>query len=300
MRLTHIVVGLLLLAGALALLIHSDQVEASNPSGSIEIDQEAAFAQVAPGQSGIVTFTGVISIQNSGLGSTIQTIMVNLAADAQGWPVSIVPEVMEFQDTNGSQSFAATVSVPPDTPMDKVGTITVSGTGNVQPGVKSFTLSSDSASILIKQYYDFEVNCTTPFQEARPGDSTVFKISLTNTGNGDDKVGIYLDNYVEVTGNGLTPIWSTNEVTIGPDLSAMVSLTIEVPSSMTGNKVYNIKLLIYSITAQELGEIPIEITYPLHLRVKDQVTDLVPGFELSIFAFAAVIVIAFAGRRLYK
>ena len=83
------------------------------PAIRIELAQTKQTAYAAPGQDGVVTFTGTVTATIP-VSPNIQYLIVTLEADAGGWPVSVPPS-LTFNRAITQQGFALSVQVPTGT-----------------------------------------------------------------------------------------------------------------------------------------------------------------------------------------
>jgi hypothetical protein len=258
-----IILGLALVA----LPLFSQDAQAVSVKTTISLDQSAQTAQVAPGQQGIVTFTGSVTCNETGLGSTVQNVQVSLSSSAGGWATTITPSTMTFSNMNEVQTFSVSVKIPPGTSSYISQEMIVGGTAQVVPGVTNQQLEEAKAIINVKQFYKFQINCTEPFIECPPGGAGVYNINILNRGNGQDTIRLEVeDGQEELNAESILLQVSQTEFIIDEGSNATAKVTMIVPSSFRGNQVFSIKLKIYSFKALAMDEIPVETTYPIYLR----------------------------------
>ena len=75
---------------------------------TIQLDQSSQTAQVAPGQLGIVTFTGTVTTDMT-IDSTVQKVLVYVTGSAGGWATTVTPSTLAFsrQVTSGTFSISS-------------------------------------------------------------------------------------------------------------------------------------------------------------------------------------------------
>lgn len=292
-RFAVLMIAILTMVQVCLIYIPQEAEAIGNPICTITIDQPSQTAQVAPGQDGIVTFTGSVNCQlmvNTG----IEQVLVSLTAEAQGWVTSLTPSTMAFTKQETDIPFTCAVKVPPRTSHQLSGEVTISGRARVIPGKPLYTnIDPVKAAIYVKQFYKFQVECSKPFLEISPGDMFSFQLKIRNVGNDQDTIMINLDPKVEkaLIDLGWAIQFSQTQYIIdeGADQVVKISITPAQEWNVWKNKVQTIKLKIFSYQAMSLGEIPVESTYPLYVRERGWST---PGFEAYI-VYAAFIVAAF-------
>ena len=268
---------------------------------TISLDQSQQTAQVAPGQSGIVTFTGTVTTDMT-IDSTTQKVLVSLTSSAGGWATSVTPSTMAFSRQLTSGAFSISVKVPPRTSHTITTTLIVGGTYQNIPGLGN-TIKETTAMINVKQFYKFQVECSKPFLEVDPGDQFVFQLKIRNMGNDQDTIRINQDPITEKKLNdmGWAVMLSQTDIILDEGTDQVVKISVTPPKewNVWKNEITTIKVKIYSFQAMSLGEIPVEATYPLYVRERGASA---PGFEFELMAFALIfimmIVTAITGRKL--
>ncbi len=146
------------------------------PVIQISLDSYRGTAYVAPGQDGIVTFTGTVTAQVP-YQPDIQYLIVYLECDAGGWPVTTPPEMM-FTNEITEQSFQVQVKVPMGTSSTGNYSLTIGGTWRYSPGALGGTISTISAVIIVDQFYDFDIGCREAVQEAERSETARFLLNV--------------------------------------------------------------------------------------------------------------------------
>jgi hypothetical protein len=260
------------------------------PTVTVALDQAEQTAQVAPGQKGVVTFTGTVHCTMP-VETTVQKVLVSLEANAGGWPWSLTPSTMAFDRQISDATFSVSVRVPPRTSHVITQQLTISGKAVNRPGALQTQVFPATAMINIKQFYKFQLECTKPFLEISPGDQFSFQLKITNEGNDQDTIKISIDPSSDkrLDDKGWAVMLSQTEYIIdeGSDQVVKIAITPAQEWNVWKNEITTIKLKIYSFQALSLGEIPVESTYPLYVRERGWST---PGFEmyLGIFAFIGI------------
>lgn len=270
---------------------------------TISLDQSSQTAQVAPGQQGIVTFTGTVTVDMT-IDSTVQKVLVSLTGSSGGWATTVTPSTLAFSRQVTSQTFSVSVKVPPGTSYSVTQELIVGGTCRNVPGL-AYNVDETKAMINVKQFYKFSVECSKPFLEVAPGDQFVFQLKIRNMGNYQDTLRISQDPITEkkLVDMGWAVMLSQTDIILDEGMDQVVKISVTPPKewNVWKNEITTIKVKIYSFQALGLGEIPVETTYPMYVRERGASA---PGFEFELMAFAlvfvAMMIVGVAGRNLSR
>ena len=263
---------------------------------TINLAQKKQTAYVAPGQEGIVTFTGEVTAQIP-WSPSIQYCIVSMEASAGGWVVSIPPPLI-FSKQTRTQSFAMTVQVPPETSHFTQGQLEVSGRWTYSPGRLTGTISTTSAIIVVDQYYQFSVGCEKPYVEVAPGNSLGFRVRLINEGNANDKLRMEITNLKELSDEGWTVQLSQDKFQVPEKQERILTVSVTTPVQWHPwlNEVTVINLKTISSQAESLGKASDISNYSLYVRQRGVA---IPGFEPT-FAIIALALIGAVGYNLQR
>ncbi|MFW3146881.1 MAG: choice-of-anchor T family protein [Thermoplasmatota archaeon] len=292
---------ILLFLGSIFIILpkQGDEAEAVGaPVITIQLAQAKQTAYVAPGQDGIVTFTGTVFAQIP-WSPNIQYLQVNLQAEAGGWPVS-VPPALTFSRAQKQQSFTVSVQVPPETSKANTGQLSVSGRWSYSPGLGGGTIPASTAIITIDQYYQFSIGCEKPYQQVTPGSSLGFKIRLMNEGNANDQLRVEVTNQDKLNNDGWTIQLSQNKFQVleKQEQSLTISVTTPVEWNIWKNKVTTIRIKVMSQQAEGLGKVSDVAEYSLYVREKGfSVPGFEPAFAVIALAMLSVVFVGVAKRK---
>jgi hypothetical protein len=248
---------------------------------TIQIEQLSGEVNVAPGSIGHLSVWGNVTCETY---NTAAPCMVELSANSTIGSVSIIPAGMIFQGTNDNvQTFAVDVTIPLLTSASEEHSCTISGTW--EQGTRSGQAEPDTFQIIVLPFYHPEISCESPMKEVTKGDSVSFNLVINNSGNTDDVCQVDIANKDELEENGIT-FDTINEITIleqGADDVDLVAHT----SSDTNDKVYDIRVVVYSTLADE----PERTVYILALRVKEDSFDVGDIFNPLVLIIILVVVI---------
>lgn len=292
---------LLLIMGAMFVYIpkEDEKVDAVGaPAITIQLAQAKQTAYVAPGQDGIVTFTGTVFAQIP-YSPNVQYLVINLQADAGGWPVS-VPPALTFSRAQQQQSFTLSVQVPIETSQSTTGQLSVSGRWSYSPGIGGGTIPAATAIIFVKQYYQFSIGCEKPYVEVNPGQSLGFKLRLINEGNANDRLRVEILNLDKLADKGWTIQLSQDKFAVleKQEQVLTVSVTTPVEWNIWKNSVTTIRIRIISAQAEGLGEVSDIADYSLYVREKGfSVPGFEPAFAIIALAMMSVLFVGIAKRK---
>ncbi len=255
----------ILIMGSMGFLVSTDDdVEAvGTPVISIMIlSRQTAY--VAPGQDGFATFNGTVYVE-APWSPDIQSIIVQLGTDAGDWSVT-TPPAMEFTKGVTEQDFAITVQVPIGTSHMIEGTLTISGTWRYSPGVTTGTIDDITAHIDVAQYFDCDLDTSTPSLEAEKGGRAEFIVDAINNGNANDEMTIEILNLDHLVSEGINIQLSDHVVAVPEQQSREITITASVHdgASIGG---YTITVHVSSKLAEELGKPCDTDTIDLYLEV---------------------------------
>ena len=274
------------------------EAEAAQPIATISLDDNEQKAKVGPGDDGIVTFTGTVTVQMIGPGQNVQLIVAKLQADA-GWVTSITPSTMVFPAQNPSPiPFTVVVKVPNFTSFSAPGEVVVSGTVNTNPGMLQSPIAAAKGIITIEPYYQLRVSCAEPYIEISPGDPLMFSVTIKNEGNSQDRISIDVPNQAELTEEEWVVSLGTRTMMLEEKKEQVVKLSITPPQDWTlyRNRVTGVQLVVKSLTSTQGQAGGMPETQPFDFYVRDKGM-YIPGFE-PMFALLALVIVAAAMKKL--
>ena len=280
-----------------------DSAEAAQVTAQIALDNPEQKADVGPGQSGIVTFTGMVSVAMIGPGQNVQLIEVTLQASA-GWPATVSPSSIKFAatETGSAQPFTVVVRVPNFTSFTQSGEVSVTGRARTIPGALSFNIPPTDGIISINPYYQVSVICDEPYSEISPGDKFMYQLKIRNEGNSRDRIRVKIDEDAQekMTNDGWVVSLGTPMISIEEGKEDIIPISVTGSSEWTlyQNHISTIKVIVKSETSVLQGASPESYEYTLFMRER---SIFIPGFEpiLVVMALAVVTIAArkVAGRR---
>jgi hypothetical protein len=283
-----LMIVVLAIAQGVIIYIPQETEAVGSATVTVGLDQAEQTAMVAPGQKGIVTFTGTVHCTVP-VDINAQKVLVSLQATAGGWPWSLTPSTMVFDRQVKDAVFTVSVRVPPRTPHIITQQLTVDGKWYIKPGILSGPVFPATAMINVRQFYKFQLECPKPFIEVSPGDRLTFQLTIKNEGNEQDTIRLSLDPKTEKNLNdmGWAVMLPASEYVIDAGSEEVIRITVMPEQTWNAwkNEVTTIKVRIYSFQALSLGEIPVETTYSLYVRERGFST---PGYEMYLVVFGLV------------
>ncbi len=255
--------------------------------------QEVQEADVRPGESGLVTFTGTVSADLAA-GSVFQDVRVSLIGSTdQGWPVTVTPAIVMLNPGTEEKAISCTVAVTPEMSYYTSGTLSLGGQAAAFPGSLQFTVPPITGTIKIKQYYRFTIGCAKPYVEVAPSERLTFQLRIMNEGNARDKFGIDINNLQKLTKDAWTVTLSQNQIEIQQINEDYIPIQVGTPIkfNLWINDVQTIEITVKSVQ-EELNEgYTLPQTFVLTVRQRGFSA---PGFEpfFVIFALAGLAVFA--------
>ncbi|RLF71236.1 MAG: hypothetical protein DRN35_02770 [Thermoplasmata archaeon] len=286
----QIFLGLLIVLSSIGFMVPSadekKEAAAIGPASvTLQLDEGKRTAQVAPGQSGIVTFSGSVNAIVPWQPNVQQCVVTLQGSTDAGWPVTISPSTVIFtrQDTK-AKPFIATVKVPPETPYLQSGTVIIQGRWSYVPGAIGGPVNPVTGIIDIDQFYRFTLNVKSPYVQVRPGSTLNFDIKIRNDGNGADVLSLRILNYDKLSKKDWVVQLGNPRIRVQSNQEEVVTLSIATEQRIYPwvNEVTTIQIELISVQAQELGELSLPVEYALFVRERGVAT---PGFDPMFLIF---------------
>ncbi|MEA3559334.1 MAG: choice-of-anchor T family protein [Candidatus Thermoplasmatota archaeon] len=260
----------------------------------------ALYAEVDPVRGGIVTFTGTVSIEQP-IDLDAQYVSVQLNAGIEGWQVTRIPLITAAR-LPVIVPFSVSAMVPMNTQtsgLDVTKLMTISGTWSYEPGLLNGQVEPVEVFIYIHQFYQYSVNCRTPYIHTAPGGEFDLELEITNEGNGDDEVTVDIQNRDRMEDNGWTFIFDASKWTLPQGETSIIKFHVTTPKKWDTFR-NNIVVLHFAVNSEQasmsnaLGE---AAYYSVYVRQRGVA---VPGFEAPLMALALLFSVSasFVRRRM--
>ena len=250
-------------------------------------------AQVDPGKHGTVIFNGYVNCELVA-GGAFQKVVVSLQATSdQSWPLTINPPQITFNpNTDADMPFSVTATVPSETSFYTSDTIRVSGRGVAYPGATQDVIDEVTATIKVKQFYKFSLECSKAYQEVSPSERLVFNLKILNQGNAADTYFVIIKNLEDLADKGWTVTLSTNIIEVEENDEKVVQIPVGTPIkfNLWINEIQNIVVEVKSDQEERNTGFTIPREFPLTVRQRGFST---PGFDplFTILAFVGIAVV---------
>ncbi len=260
-----LVLGILII-GSLGIIVSIDEdVEAvGTPVISIRLAQQKMTAYVGPDQDGIVTFTGTVTAQ-APWSPAVQQLIVELEADAGGWACTD-PPALPFTKGQTERDFAITVQVPQGSTHTLQRNLIIGGTWYYSPGTMSGSVDEVTALIYVAQYYDCDLDTSTPIMEAEKGGYAEFVVDVINNGNGNDEMIIEVLDQYDLANDHIDIQIPDDIVSVPENQSVELSLLAYVDEGASTGR-YTITVQVRSKQAEDAGKTCEPDTLELYLEV---------------------------------
>jgi hypothetical protein len=258
------------------------------PKVTLRFIEPNKTAQVAPGETGVVTFNLVVNVTKS----QVVRIIVSLTAD-DTWSSAVVEPSSLLFSANGEKPAGVSVRVGPGESCNTVGTVTVKGYWTMYPGGMTGSAEPESGvvgNIYIAQYYKFSLHSSTGlFEEVKPGSDVEFDLTIRNEGNGLDSFFIEIENLDELSDKDIEASLSESMVVGQAGQNRSTRLYLEVPENIQIIGSHEIKVQVTSEDGIQKGLPPQVMTYVIKIPEEDFTETTEFSLILAILIVACVV-----------
>ena len=259
----------------------------------VSLDQSEQTAQVAPGQKGIVTFTGYVDC-NIEFGSDAETITVTLEASAGGFAWSLTPSKMTFDNSQSRLTYHVSIRVPTGTSVNDKHTLKITGTYTHSITKETFHTEPAYGEINTRQFYKFSVSCPKQVQKCSGNSILYFDLSIKNQGNGLDTIDMdFKEGYEELMDENFKIIRDQNAIAIHGNETSLITISISSPLNIERGKEYILNMTFFSYKALSLGDIPAQMDYQIVIKTNRGLLNQIKS-EGALY-FSSVIIFCILG-----
>jgi hypothetical protein len=210
----------------------------------IRLVEDNRTANVAPGETGIVIFQGIISM----LLDPGSKIIVRFSA-TDTWFSSVVSPASHLFEESGEKPFGVSVRAKPRTSTKVVGQVVVKATWETLSGEMSGAVEPEegaSANISISQFHKLDLECPVSYKIGALNDDVPFELEIKNRGNCLDTFIVWVHNQVKLEARGIDVKLSTNKVIIPEGENRSIRIVVNTPSSVLRTRHYSAIIMVRS------------------------------------------------------
>lgn len=271
--------------------LFSEKAEAVQgmPTVNIALTEQSKVANVGPGETGVVTFTGVISVTLN----QATRVVVSLTAE-DTWGTAVASPSSILFSANGDKPFGVSVRARPRESFTNTGTVTVLGRWSMYPGGLSGPANPSQGAvgrIDINQFFKFTLKSPKAFIETSPGSQIVYTLTIQNRGNFMDTFSIDVTNYDKLSKKHFEVVLTQSNIEILENpAEENVRIQVNTPLDWTLYKVEysSIKVLVTSDKGVAEGIPPQTFTFVVREK-----GFYIPGFDSSIMIFSLMFILIF-------
>jgi hypothetical protein len=296
---------LILILFSLSTLFSSHAISCPGGPGfiSIRIDEgeEEQFASISNEKDDTVTFPALLEWRIPA-GARIDFALVNLTVEIEnGWPIEA--DKTSFIMKQGDYvHLKVNVTVPSGLPCNTIGYITLYINTTIFPGGKYLQSFPVCGLIKVEQYHLLDIQSGLKKLSVNKESQTIYRLNITNKGNGEDSIILNITNYDYLDKSGLD-FEVSYPITVDSNRSITVDLLVKTNKNTRPGKY---KIHISAESDQELNNkgTSNSTNITLILKVKDPLTlddyiDLT-NYGIVLFGFCILILILFNKRRKSK
>jgi hypothetical protein len=253
--------------------------------------EETQFADVRPGEAGVVTFPGTVEVEMKA-GSAVQDVVVELFGNSsQSWEVTINPEQVQVSPGEIA-NFQVNVRVPSEASIYLADVITISGLASPYPGSVTYDVSPISGTIRVNQFYKFSIECDNPSIKTKLDRKVSASINIFNHGNGLDLYSIRITNLNELNKDDITATLSISRFEVDEKSSSTVVISIETADDRNCLGKHQVEVEVFSLKEEEEEGAGFIKSYVIDVDVESD--GVLPGFEFTFIVVAMILVIILA------
>ncbi len=267
------------------------------PTVSIALTEPSKNADVGPGEQGVVTFTGIVSVT---LNQATRVIVSLTAEDTWGSAV-VSPSTLLFT-AQGDKGFMVSVRARPRESFNNIGRVTVTGRWIMYPGTLGGAAQPSEGAvgrININQFFKYTLMSPKAFIETAPGSQLVYTLTIQNRGNFMDTFTIDIINYEKLSKKHFEVVLTQSNIEILENpAEENIRIQVNTPLDWTVYKVEysSVRVQVTSDKGVQEGIAPQTFTFVVREK-----GFYIPGFDSSISIFSLVFILIFIsyGYRTY-
>jgi hypothetical protein len=271
--------------------LFSEEAEAVQgmPTVNIALTEQSKVANVGPGETGVVTFTGVISVTLN----QATRVVVSLTAE-DTWGTAVASPSSVLFSANGDKPFGVSVRARPRESFTNTGTVTVIGRWSMYPGGLSGPANPQQGAVGrvdINQFFKFTLKSPKAFIETSPGSQIVYTLTIQNRGNFMDTFSVDVTNYDKLSKKHFEVVLTQSNIEILENpAEENIRIQVNTPLDWTVYKVEYSSIKVQVTSDKGVAEgIPPQ-TFTFVVREKGF---YIPGFDSSVMLFSLMFILIF-------
>ena len=199
------------------------------PQVYIELVDQNKTAHVGPGDTGVVTFSGLVQVSMP----PGTRVVVSLTAE-DTWGSAVVSPSSILFDNDGEKPFSVSVRAPGNESCETIGIVRVFGRWSLYPGGLSGSADPVDGAvgrIHIAQFYSFSLSCSRTDFKTSSNEEVELELTIHNEGNGLDAFTIEVVNLNELNDEDFLVTLSESQVEIQKGQSRTIYIRVNTPSS---------------------------------------------------------------------
>lgn len=260
---------IVMLLTAIFIPITNDHSEAVCPGDTygpvIQIAQPKQTASVAPGQDGIVEFTGTVFVQIPWT-PEMEQLIVALEPRAGDWLVSSPPPLI-FTRAIKQKSFIVKVLVPTGTSQSVMGQLEVGGKWKDLNSSTWVAIPPATAIIVVDQFSQVDLDSPKGYIRIEQGQGVKTHVKVHNYGNGKERIRAWIDNIQELEDRGWKIEYGPEKMEIEENGYSRFNLSLK-SSEIIRTGLYQVKIA--AIIAGSTCEDPFVYDHVLFIEVEER------------------------------
>lgn len=262
-----------------------------DPTITITFSQPQYSVNVEPGETGVVHTDVTVRCEMPPSTPPGQYCIVNLQAEAGGWPVNVPPS-LTFSNTDTEEKVMISTQIPVETSSRVNGQLTVSGRWSYSPGTRGGTVDPSSAQIVVLPYGKPVVGIDNENLTGKVGSWHEIELTVRNDGNCEDTISFEV---LEKPGN-FDAYFPDTSVTVGEKEETTVLLMMKQRTGSPGST-----RIIISASSSNPGKnanITKDIIYESKLSLNSFFTSPITIGALVILLIIGIVVSAIVARKM--
>jgi hypothetical protein len=265
------------------------------PTVVLALTESNKTAHVAPGDTGVVTFSGIVTVTCNPL----TRVVVSLAAEDTWGSAEVDPSSILFS-SSGEQPFGVSVRARERESTKNTGIVTVIGRWTMYPGSLTGPAQPQEGvqgRINIAQFFKFTTKSPKAFIETKPGENVDFQLIICNTGNGMDEFSVTVLNSDDLSNQGFKISLSESQISIPENpAEGTINISVDISSSVSVIGYHKLEVEVKSLNSDESGDGPVVQNFVIKIPEENIATTI----EFSVIIIIIILVVALVLLQYFK